>query len=569
LRRAAAIATAFLLTSPAQQLFAFLSDAGAYPAPNYYTFRPPARGGSYSDPVFGTSIKRISDAPNTLDNAGGGMLNFITNEYSTMTPFNKDNTRLILVHQSYYAVYDGSGNYLRDLPFAVHASSQPRWSRSNAKLLYFINGNTLYTVDVDSLVVSVVRAFGEYGSISGHGESDICFDGNHLVLVGDSRDVFVYEISTNTKGTPFNIGGRAFDSVYITPSHNVTITWLQAGTTRYTGIELFNQNMAFQRQVTHAGGHMDVTKDTNGSEVLVWANAGDPWPIANCENGIVKVRLSDGQQTCLLELADWGLATHVSATDQSGWFFMETYAYNDPPPNQWSPYTNELLQVAMDGSEVRRLLHHRSRPFNGYYYQPRASVSRDGSKLVFSSNYGLQAQDGLPSDYGDVYLVSVPGGPNPGPSPSPSPSPTPTPGPSPTPTPGPSPTPGPGWRRVEQNEPGVTLSGTWPLNNQQAHSARSAVLDMSANSTATFTFTGTGVRWLGQRDQWAGKAKVYLDGVLKATVDLYADTTLPQSVLWSKTGLANKSHTLKVVVLGTKRAKSQGKWVWTDAFDWK
>ena len=192
LRRAAAVATALLFTFPAEQLFAFLSDAGIYPAPNYYTFRPPARGGSYSDPVFGTSIKRISDALNTPDNAGGGMLNFITNEYSTMTPFNKDNTRLILVHQSYFAVYDGNGNYLRDLPFAVHASSQPRWSRSNAKLLYFVNGNTLYTVDVDSLVVSVVRAFGEYGSISGHGESDICFDGNHLVLVGDGRDVFVW-----------------------------------------------------------------------------------------------------------------------------------------------------------------------------------------------------------------------------------------------------------------------------------------------------------------------------------------------------------------------------------------
>src|SRR5262245_57292710 len=155
---------------------------------------------------------------------------------------------------------------------------------------------------------------------------------------------------------------------------------------------------------------------------------------------------------------------------------METYAYNDPQPGpNWKPYTNEVLQVALDGSQVRRLLHHRSRPLNGYYYQPRASVSRDGAKLVYSSNYGLQARLPLPADYGDVYLVTVNGGPNPDPSPSPSPTPHPTPSPSPS----PSPSPGPGWKRVEQDEPGVKLTGTFPTNNLPVHSAQTAVLDMS------------------------------------------------------------------------------------------
>ncbi len=36
--------------------------------------------------------------------------------------------------------------------------------------------------------------------VNGRGESDICFDGDHLVLVGDYQDVFVYDISTDTKG---------------------------------------------------------------------------------------------------------------------------------------------------------------------------------------------------------------------------------------------------------------------------------------------------------------------------------------------------------------------------------
>ena len=58
--------------------------------------------------------------------------------------------------------------------------------------------------------------------------------------------------------------------------------------------------MNFLRQVGRADGHKDVTLDTDGNEVLVWTNSNDPQPI--CNNGIVKIRLADGQQTCLASL---------------------------------------------------------------------------------------------------------------------------------------------------------------------------------------------------------------------------------------------------------------------------
>ena len=69
---------------------------------------------------------------------------------------------------------------------------------------------------------------------------------------------------------------------------------------------------------------------TNGDEILLWTNSADPTPI--CENAIVKIRLSDAHQTCLISL-DWSLAVHVSAPDTGGWFFMETYAPADPAPD--------------------------------------------------------------------------------------------------------------------------------------------------------------------------------------------------------------------------------------------
>jgi hypothetical protein len=120
------------------------------------------------------------------------------------------------------------------------------------------------------------------------------------------------------------------------------------------------------------------------------------------------VRLSDARKTCLLRL-DWSLAAHITAGDGNGWATVETYAPSDPAPAPpgWKAYTNEILQVKLDGTGTRRLLHHRSRPVNSYGYQPRASVSRDGRRLVFTSNYGLQAILGAPNEYTDVYLVNL------------------------------------------------------------------------------------------------------------------------------------------------------------------
>src|SRR5262249_15800870 len=112
-------------------LYAYTTDKNVYTPANYTGFQPPAKGGSYTDAVFGTAIKRLSDSMHMVraDN-GSGTLATISPEYSTMTPFNKNNTYLILAHFSYYGLYDGAGNYLKDLPFQVNSSSEPRWSRT-------------------------------------------------------------------------------------------------------------------------------------------------------------------------------------------------------------------------------------------------------------------------------------------------------------------------------------------------------------------------------------------------------------------------------------------------------
>lgn len=541
---------------------AYLTDTASHAPSSYDSFVPPAEGATYTDSVFGTEILRLSSALDSTNNADGGQLTYVMDEYSTVSAFNQDRSLFLLQHDSYFGLYDGQGAFIADLPFAVHAGSQPRWSRTDPRVLYFLNDNRVRRIDVFAGTITTLHTFSEYGSISGNGESDVCFDGDHLVLAGDGRYVFVYDLANDTKGPVFDTGGRGFDSLYISADDQVTITWYESGTSRYQGIELFNENMVFQRQVARAGGHMDMARDTNGDAVLVWANSADPNPV--CDNGVVKVRLSDGQQTCLQEL-DWSLAVHISCAD-SGSCIVGTYAPGDPAPSgSWPAFTNEVYQVLLDGSEIRRLAHHRSRPHNGYNYTPRATVSRDGARLIYSSNYSLQAIAGAPTEYSDAYLMTVPddgssdgGGSDDGGSDDGS-----SDGGGGTTGGGPT----SGVAKLQESDPAVIQTGNWFSNAMAGHSGGSAILAMDQGVKVRLPFSGTGVRWIGYRDEWSGIAQVFVDGDFVRQVDTYASPAQAQATLFSVDGLAPGDHVLEIRVTGNQSSASSGAWVWVDAFE--
>jgi len=109
------------------------------------------------------------------------------------------------------------------------------------------------------------------------------------------------------------------------------------------------------------------------------------------------------------------------------------------------------------------------------------------------------------------------------------------------------------------------LATTWrhPANTHFSGHAAS-VADL-AGSTVRLSFRGTGISWFTVRGPSQGKAQVWLDGVLKATVDNYAATT-SYGVRRALTRLADKVHTLKIVVLGTHHAGGKGNTVTVDRF---
>jgi hypothetical protein len=90
---------------------------------------------------------------------------------------------------------------------------------------------------------------------------------------------------------------------------------------------------------------------------------------------------------------------------------------------------------------------------------------------------------------------------------------------------------------------------------------------MSTGASATLTFTGTAVSWIGYRDEWSGIARVILDGRFIANVDTYLTPARAQAVTYAIKNLASGTHTLTIQVSGKKNNSSGGRWVWIDAFD--
>ncbi len=129
--------------------------------------------------------------------------------------------------------------------------------------------------------------------------------------------------------------------------------------------------------------------------------------------------------------------------------------------------------------------------------------------------------------------------------------------------------------RFEDEDPSVAYTSTWlHADTDGAWSGTSldkgagtAARSTAAGADATFTFTGTAVSWVGYRGPLAGIAEVFLDGAFVDRIDLYASADQPQVPVFTATGLAPGSHTLRILVTGERNPAATAARVVVDAFD--
>jgi hypothetical protein len=96
-------------------------------------------------------------------------------------------------------------------------------------------------------------------------------------------------------------------------------------------------------------------------------------------------------------------------------------------------------------------------------------------------------------------------------------------------------------------ESAFTYSGTWTSVSSTAlwgGSMRRA--NGGAGVKAIYTFTGRNAAIVGAQRPDGGRAQVYVDGVLKRTIDFYSPTAKNRKVLFAVNGLTNSSHTIEL-----------------------
>jgi len=115
--------------------------------------------------------------------------------------------------------------------------------------------------------------------------------------------------------------------------------------------------------------------------------------------------------------------------------------------------------------------------------------------------------------------------------------------------------------------PQVTKTGAWSTVSEAGASGGTVIAASQAGRSAQIRVPrATDLAWVATRGPDRGRATVTVDGVIKATVDLYAPTLEPARVVYTTSFSGTKAHTLKVTVSGKKAAQSSGTKVTVDAF---
>ena len=117
-----------------------------------------------------------------------------------------------------------------------------------------------------------------------------------------------------------------------------------------------------------------------------------------------------------------------------------------------------------------------------------------------------------------------------------------------------------------QTSVAANYNGEWFTTARAEFSGGSINSTVSPGAGVTLAFNGTGVTWIGYRDQWSGLAQVYIDGALQTTVDTYLNPAQAQAPTWSVSGLTPGDHILRIAATGTNDDVSGGAWVWVNGF---
>jgi hypothetical protein len=106
--------------------------------------------------------------------------------------------------------------------------------------------------------------------------------------------------------------------------------------------------------------------------------------------------------------------------------------------------------------------------------------------------------------------------------------------------------------RIGDSSKAITYRFAWLTAGLASYSGHQVRYATRTGASASLSFTGKGIAWMGPVGPTRGTAKVYIDGKAVATVDLRRSTFQARKILFAR-ALPAGAHTFKIVVTSSGR----------------
>jgi hypothetical protein len=366
-----------------------VTDTEPHPMPEV---DQPAVGERLTDPVFGTTIIRLTDV-----GAGG----VIKPMYSTIQAWNADESLMILYEvDGGHQLYDGrSYELLRALDINPSDLEHVFWHTSDPDLLFYPDADTneLIRYHVSDDRKEVVHTFSSCdGQISA---------GADPMFTSWDSNVFGFRCSSGT------IFGYTLDADRVTDEQESDSETAPqpapSGKLYYFDGDVLDENLSRLRtlDVAEYDSHASLGRLASGHDTY---NAVQWDPGERCDYGtLVVYDLTNGDcRTVIGESNGYPYPStdiHVSAIAHRNPGWVALSIVGDPSGEE--PLDQELVLADTNpGGKVCRVAHHHSHGSEGpqgYWAEPHVVISPSGTRLLFGSDWGGQ-------DSVDAYVVELP-----------------------------------------------------------------------------------------------------------------------------------------------------------------
>lgn len=380
----------------------------------------PAPHQPFLDPIFGSCLVRVTDRRS--DPMGEDSSTGMKNEYARVSAFNADDSRLIVYAiDGYWYLYDTAS--LRRLG-QIPLQEEPRWDAQDPLIIYHLGESKLWSYNIATGLSQLVHDFSAdftgqpIAAVWTAHEGRPSMDTRYFGFMAEDHDwtpaaFIIYDRITDQaiiRDVRQMDGIRDdVDHVTISPkgayflaSFDRACEHGQLGSDFHPcGLMVYDRDLQNGRGLLRIIGHYDTALDAAGREVIIFQDIDrDEIAMLDLENGAITSLFP-------IDFRHTPIGFHFSglAYERPGWALISTYEGGYPQAFTWMDDQVFAVELKPD-VQIIRLAHTHSKVDpqheHDYWAEPHATVSRDFTRILFTSNWGRSGSGEV-----DMYLIEL------------------------------------------------------------------------------------------------------------------------------------------------------------------